>query len=398
MKKNISILLFALYFAMSGINTLYADNKPLAKIPFTTNGKQTYIEIQVNGSDEKLCFAFDTGAGGTALDRNYLAVSNITLTGEKEDMTTSVNVVQVDISTNNKINANGFEIDNIKFYIESLSHLTPSPDGKKVAGIIGYDLMKNFVTYINHDENYIELYPKGTQLFPKTKEFPFYFYEEQLPAFHATIQTFSGKNYPVRLVFDSGAGFTSNLSTNFIARHRLDKELPRVIAIPVIGGAQSSTSVNYLSSLKKFEFGDYAFSHIPVNFSTSNSGASATDSIDGVIGFDLIKRFNVVLDYEHKFLKLIPNKHYASPFDFNLTGLSFKNKDNRIVVSGVMDFSPAKKAGIREGDILTAVDGKSFASPAEVRNYLKGSFKKKKFKIERNGITMEIAVKPAKFY
>ena len=399
MKWKIQIFTYVLCLLLLAISNLYADvNKPLVRIPFTTNGRQTYLELQVNGSNEKLCFAFDTGAGGTALDKDFLASSNITLTGEKEDMTTSMNVVQVDISNNNKINFDGFEISGIKFYIESLSHLTSSPAGKKVAGIIGYDMMKNYVTYINHEEDYIELYPKGTQLYPKAKQLSFFLYEDQLPAFQATIQTESGTKYPVRLIFDSGAGFTSSLTTNFIAKHNLDSELKVKVQIPVIGGAQSSASVNYLSSLKQIGFGDYTFNRIPVNFSTTTSGASATDSIDGVIGFDLIKRFNVVLDYENKFIRLIPNKHYRSAFDFNLTGLNLRTKENQVVVAGVMDFSPAKSAGIQEGDLIISVDGKSFATSAEVRNYLKGSYKTKKFMIRRGGESLQITVKPSNFY
>jgi len=399
MRKKELMIVSVLCFLLLGINGLKAKEiKPLVRIPFTTNGKQTYLKLQVNGSKEKLCFAFDTGAGGTALDRNYLGNGNITLSGEKEEMATSSNVVQVDVSNNNKINVNGLEINDIKIYIESLSHLALSPAGEKVAGIIGYDLMKNYVTYINHEENYIELYPKGTKLYPKTKTLPFFLYENQLPAFRATIETESGNEYLVRLVFDSGAGFTSSLSTNFIARHNLESELKVKVQIPVIGGAQSSSSINYLSSLKQISFNDFTFNHIPVNFSTSTSGASATDSIDGVIGFDLIKRFNVVLDYENKFIKLIPNKLYHSPFDFNLTGLNLTTKNDQVIVVSAMDYSPAKKAGIQQGDIIVSVDGKTFVSSAELRKYLKGSFSIKKLVIKRNGELLKIALKPAKFY
>ena len=168
--------------------------------------------------------------------------------------------------------------------------------------------------------------------------------------------------------------------------------------VPVIGGAQSSASVNYLSSLQQLNFGEFMFQHVPVNFSTSKTGAMATDSIDGVIGFDLIKRFNVVLDYGNKILKLIPNKHFKTPFNVNLTGLSFRIINNNLTVSGVMDYSPAKSAGIIEGDVIVSIDGKVFGSVAEVRNYLKDSYKTKKFVIQRAGESLQILIKPANFY
>lgn len=398
-RNKIMILTCILCIILPKTSSLMAKEiKPLVRIPFITNGFQTYIELQVNGSNEKLCFGFDTGAGGTVLDRNYLTSSNITLTGEKEDLATSVNVVQVDISKNNKINANGLDIGGIKFYIESLSHMNVAPNGKKIAGVIGFDLIKNHVTYINHEENYIELYPAGTKLYSNAKELPIFLHENEVPAFYATIQTESGKTLPVRLIFDSGASFTSSLSSSFISKYDLLSDLKVKVKIPVIGGAQSSTSVNYLSSHKQLQFGDFTFNHVPVNLSTSTTGAMATDSIDGVIGFDLIKRFNVVLDYDNKIIKLIPNKHFKTPFNINLTGLSFRKENDLITVSGVMDYSPAKKAGIKEGDVIISIDKKHFTSVTDVRNYLKNSYKAKKFVIKRAGELLQISVKPANFY
>lgn len=399
MKHKILISIIVILSNFLSVTNLYSQEiKPLVRIPFTTNGKQTYLEVKINDSKESLCFVFDTGAGNTVLDKDGLSSSTITLKGEKEEMTTSSEVVQVEISTNNKINLDGFEIKGIKFYIANLSHLKPTANGKKVVGIIGFDMLKNYVSYINHEENYIELYPQGTTLYPKAKQLPFYLYEEQLPAFDATIQTENGKEYPVQLVFDSGAGFTSSLGTNFVTKHKLDSDLKVKIKIPVIGGNVSSNATNYLSSLKKISFSGFTFNHIPVNFSTTTSGALATDSIDGVIGFELIKRFNTVLDYENKIIKLIPNKYYKSPFDFNLTGLNFRIKDNQIVVSSVLDFSPAKNAGIKQDDIIISVDEKKFITPDELRNYLKNSYRIKKIKIKRDNDIMSITIKPTNFY
>lgn len=399
MKKKKLIIVSIFCFLLLGINELKAKEiKPLVRIPFITNGFQTYIDLEVNGSKEKLCFGFDTGCGGTVLDKDFLVASNIVLTGEKEDMATSVNVVQVDVSNNNNINANGLEISGVKFYIESLSHMNFAPNGKRIAGVIGFDLMKNYVTYINHEENYIELYPAGTQLFAKAKQLSFFLHEDQIPAFYATIQTNSGKTLPARLVFDSGASFTSSLSSSFIAKHNLLDDLTIKVQVPVIGGAASSKSTNYLSSHKELSFGDFLFKHVPVNLSTSSTGAMATESIDGVIGFDLIKRFNVVLDYNSKIMKLIPNKFYKTPFNINLTGLSFRKENDAIIVSGVMDYSPAKNAGINEGDVIISIDGKTFTTVAEVRNYLKNSYRNKKFVIKRDGEIHKIELRPTKFY
>lgn len=372
--------------------------EPLVRIPFVTNGFQTFIELKINGSKESLWFGFDTGCGTTVLDSNFLKKSNIVLKGQKEQLTTSTNVVEVDVSTNNQIEFGSFNLENIKFYIEDLRHISPTPAGNKVAGVIGYDLMKDYVTYINHDQSYIELYKKGTELIKTTPIIPIYLYEGQLPVVEGSVTTSGNKKKPFKFVFDSGASFTVGLGPNYINTYNLYDELKVKIQIPVIGGAASSQSINYLSSLSRISFGSFEFDNVPVNFSTSNSGALATDSVDGVIGFDLIRRFNVVLDYENMYIKLLPNKNYKKPLNFNLTGLVFKKKGDKIFISTVLEHSPAKMAGIQVGDVLLSIDKKVFASASQVRNYLKGSYKIKNIVLERNGEISTVRLKPAVFY
>ena len=97
-------------------------------------------------------------------------------------------------------------------------------------------------------------------------------------------------------------------------------------------------------------------------------------------------------------MKLIANENINVPFNFNLTGLSFRTKDNQIVISNVMNDSPAAKAGITAGDIVVAVDEKEFSGVDAVKSYLTGSYSKKNFELKRNGATIVITVQPQKFY
>lgn len=389
----ISVVFLLLSLAVKG-----NPAQSLVRIPFTSSGAHTYIKARINNSAKEYCFVFDTGAGSTVLDTQLLKEVDVEVAPEKEKMQTSVNVVETDISNNNSIEINGFKLNGIKLYIEDLSRLNTGPNGEKVAGAIGYELLKNYVSFINYQNNYIELYPQGTKLFDNAEVLPIFLYEGQLPAFSATIKTDTGKELPVNLVFDSGAGFTASLSSNLIKKYNLDKDLKTKVQVPVIGGAASSVSVNYLSSLKQLNIGDFQFDQIPVNFSTSTTGAMAQESIDGVIGMDLVKRFNVVFDYANKTMQLVANENINVPFNFNLTGLSFRVKDNQIVISNVINDSPAAKAGIAAGDFVVAIDEKEFSGIEAVKGYLAGSYSPKSFQLKRNGETLFVTVQPQRFY
>jgi predicted aspartyl protease len=392
-KILISGILFLLY-----ITAKTAETKPLVRIPFTSTGAHTYIKARINNSEKEYCFVFDTGAGSTVLDKQILKEVDVEIAPEKEKMETSVNVVETDISLNNNISVNGFNLSGVKLYIEDLSRLNTGPNGEKIAGAIGFELLKNYVSFINYQDNYIELYAPGTTIYSNAEVLPIFLYEDQLPAFRATITTESGQALPVNLIFDSGAGFTASLSSNFIKKHSLEQNLKTKVQVPVIGGAASSASFNYLSSLSQLNIGSFQFAQVPVNFSTSTSGAMSQETIDGVIGMDLVKRFNVVFDHTNKTMKLIANENIDVPFNFNLTGLSFRTKDNQIVISNVMNDSPAAKAGINAGDIVVSVDEKEFGGVDAVKNYLASSYSKKNFQLKRNGETMVVTVQPQKFY
>lgn len=397
--RKIKLIYFitGLYLIFAGAISAKNAIKPLVHIPFTTNGYQTYLELKVNNSSETVCFVFDTGCGGTVIDKSFLEQCNIKLEDTKEEMATATNVVSVDVSLNNTIHLNDFSIDSVKFFVENLSHLSTAPNGKKVAGVIGFDMLNDYVVLINHVKNYIELYPSGTKLFTTACTIPIYLYENELPAFEAKIVN-EGKELPVHFIFDSGASFTTALSSNFIANNNFEQRLKKKVQIPVIGGAESASAINYLSSLNKLQFGDFTFEDVPVNFSTSANGAMANNEIDGVIGFDLIKKFDVVLDYQNKYIRLIQNKNYKTPLNYNLTGLSLRTNDNLVTVWNVMDSSPAKNSGMIAGDNILSVDGKKFTSSAQLREYLKNSYKTKTFVVQRGEEQLTFKLKPNKFY
>lgn len=97
-------------------------------------------------------------------------------------------------------------------------------------------------------------------------------------------------------------------------------------------------------------------------------------------------------------MQLIANENINAPFNFNLTGLSFRVKDNQIVISNVINDSPAAKAGIAAGDFVVAIDEKEFSGVEAVKGYLAGSYSPKSFQLKRNGETLFVTVQPQRFY
>jgi len=79
----------------------------------------------------------------------------------------------------------------------------------------------------------------------------------------------------------------------------------------------------------------------------------------GLIGGEVLRRFNLTLDYGHKQLLLEPNDNFADASEINMSGLVLApvGVDHKTFKVVFVD-SPAIAAGIRRGDILEAIDGK----------------------------------------
>jgi C-terminal processing protease CtpA/Prc len=134
-----------------------------------------------------------------------------------------------------------------------------------------------------------------------------------------------------------------------------------------------------------------------VDFSIDEAGALADTSFSGIIGADLLYRFHVVLDYARSQMFLEKNRFFADPFEFDMSGIRFMMEGARfevLKVFSVFDGSPAALAGIREGDVVSAIDGREahlFTREA-LRNYMERHGAKVRLTVERNGKTQDVEI------
>ena len=118
------------------------------------------------------------------------------------------------------------------------------------------------------------------------------------------------------------------------------------------GGTASMT----LSVVKEIRVGPYRFRDVPVYNFKDQYGVISYPELSGILGNDLIRRFNTVLNYPQQEFYIKPNEHYADPFDYSYTGLGLSLVNNAITVTDIISDSPADKAGLKEGDIIIGVE------------------------------------------
>jgi S1-C subfamily serine protease len=101
---------------------------------------------------------------------------------------------------------------------------------------------------------------------------------------------------------------------------------------------------------------------------------SSTVSDDGTVGYGFLKNFNVIIDYERRYVWLenftgkVADDPKAEP------GIRVYQENGAYVIRAIYKGSPAETAGLKEGDRLLAIDGKSLSTvrPEDVAALIKG--------------------------
>ena len=365
MKKRILviILFFCLYnFSFSQGKFIIQNNKQSDKIKFKLINNIIAIPVEINGVT--LSFLLDTGVSKPIIF-NFLNVSDtlkikntetISLRGLGEGESVDAlkskrNIIKIGDAIN--LNQDLYAVYDV--------NLNFAPRlGFPVHGIIGYDLFKDFVVEINYSNKFLRLTQPKKYTYKKCKKcerLNLEFYNSK-PYINAEVWT-NKRIIPVKLLIDSGGSDALWLFENFALKNFV----------------LDNVNVSYPDST----FILYARKHKNRNGSLSGN---------------ILKRFNVIFDYQRAIITLKKNNLFNDEFNYNKSGIELahggmrilrelnksnikqnsttQSSNNNIILDNQYQISlkpayaivelrkdsPAEQAGLKIGDILISINGK----------------------------------------
>ncbi|HTD28854.1 MAG TPA: PDZ domain-containing protein, partial [Xanthomonadaceae bacterium] len=96
--------------------------------------------------------------------------------------------------------------------------------------------------------------------------------------------------------------------------------------------------------------------------SLQQGGFDANRYVSGNLGIGILKQYNITFDYDRRQIIFEKNHLYGTPDPFDRSGFKLIRKDAGWVVDAVYPGGPADHAGIRTGDVVSRIDGKTSAS------------------------------------
>lgn len=348
MKKEIFTVICVLL-----CNSIFSQS---AKIPFEFY-QDTYvlIKLSINNKDT-LCFYFDTGATATLVDSTVAKKIGL-IPNYEQNVSGAGGNKKYKIALNQTVNVEGnLKIDGIHIVIDDLSRLQRTL-GRKFDGIIGYSILKDFKTKIDFDFKTIELLPFSSKVnLDEYHAIDFKFGNGiPIPQFPITIMLKNNKKYTDTVFFDSGAGLSLLVNTPFKIKTNLSNEIGTTLTSKTDN--LSTQSVIQDGIIRSLQIGKFVFGEHPISLSSDKEGVSAYENYLGILGNEIISRFNIVADYSAKKIYLKPNTYFNKPFEFDLSGIKLKLESEQVTIASIFEESLAYREGIREGDVIVSING-----------------------------------------
>jgi hypothetical protein len=325
------------------------------------------VPVIINDSDT-LHFILDTGINssimtelsiGDSLSLNYLRQIKLRGLGKG-------NPIDALHSTGNNFLISGIIGYNQDLYIllQNVFNLS-SLLGTRVHGLLGYNIFKNFIVEINFSKKVITFHnPEyyDPRIRRRTVSIPLVI-ERTKPYIQGQITRSDGKIYPVKLLVDMGASHALWIDPESIDGF----DIPARNIETFLGTGLSGEIDGKIGRLEALQIGSYTFEKVITAFPDSSSfaGALGLDDRNGSLGSEILRRFQVVMDYPNQRMLLTPNKFYSDPFNMNMTGIEVESIYPGLPifqVSYVRKNSPGYRAGIRKGDEILSLNNSNIST------------------------------------
>ncbi|MEP6597770.1 MAG: PDZ domain-containing protein, partial [Ginsengibacter sp.] len=139
-----------------------------------------------------------------------------------------------------------------------------------------------------------------------------------------------------------------------------------------------------LTVIKEVKIGPYRFRRVPTYILDDEYNATSYPFLGGLLGNDILKKFNIIFNYKKREIHLLPNSHFRDRFDYSYTGMSIFFIDGKIVIDDVIPGSPADKAKLKKDDIIVSVNNNISNDINQYKDILQSGDNKVKVVILRN--------------
>lgn len=362
--------------------------KYVTTVPFVMlTGGIVIVRAALDNYKDSLNFVLDTGSGGISLDSTTAEELKVEKKLTDKTVRGIAGMKTVEFTYDHSVHLPGLTVEHLDFHINDYDILT-SAYGIRIDGIIGYSFFRRYIVSINYEKQTFDVYTPGNYKYPRGG----YLLHPQfstLPMQQLMVR--DNTNIAGKFYFDTGAGLCMLLNEDLVQDSALLRK-KRKLYPTVAEGLGGKKSMD-LTVIKEVRVGPYRFRNVPIYIFDDEYNITQYPVLGGLIGNDILRRFNVVLNYPEQEIYIRPNKHFLDSFDYSYSGLGMYIINGTITVTEIMKKSPAEAAGFKEGDIVIGVENNLSGNIQAYKTLLQNAGARIKVLISRNGDLKIITIK-----
>jgi hypothetical protein len=309
--------------------------------------RQSVFEATINGKGPFKLF-FDTGAGVNILNPEVIAQLGLTSAGHGE---------RLHGLSGGKVEARPYRADELRIGNLTLTGQTfysvpmPLPQDTQIVGAVGYELMSRLIIRADYEHQQLTLFdPERFSERVSGERLELLQDERQLVA-HLRVGKAAGD-----FVLDTGAIGKSGILVAgwFTRQNHLLRDFGRHYHGVFSGGADGNAPPASRERIRAVCFGVACVPGVVGEFSDD----TAKSQYAGRVGLELLSRFTLTIDWQHRAIYFDKAPHWDQPVVYDQTGLleNPSDKGTVLTVVDVYPHSPADKAHIKAGDRIVLIN------------------------------------------
>ncbi|CAN5657103.1 hypothetical protein BH10BAC2_BH10BAC2_01390 [soil metagenome] len=345
------------------------------------------VRATLDDHKDSLNFVLDTGSGGISLDSTTASYLNVEKKMSDKTVRGIAGIKKVEFTYNHTLNMTGISVANLDFHINDYDILT-SAYGLRIDGIMGYSFLRRYIVAIDYEKMIFEVLTPGTYKYPRGG----YLLKPQfttLPMQNITIK--DNEEITTKYYLDTGAGLCMLLNEDMVQDSSLLRSKRKLYPTEAegLGGKKAMN----LTVIREVKIGPYKFRNVPVYVFDDEFNITSYPVLGGLIGNDIMRRFNVIVNYPEQQIYIRPNRRYTDSFDYSYSGLGMYLIDGAITVTEIMKKSPAEDAGFVPGDIVLGIDNDLSGNIQRYKTLLQNAGARVKILVSRKGELIVLTMK-----
>lgn len=304
-----ALVVFIASLSAAGGNPAHSQRESAIRVPFRLERSKVIIPTSVNGSSP-LDLILDTGM---RFDGVYLFhaefADQMDTTGAAEYLVPGAGSGEPTVNImieNGTLNFGTMSVNSQRILISKSPHTQSFPTD----GVIGWNLFGHYVVEVDYDSSMIFLYDTLAFRADSTWTEVSVVMKKDLPFLKAELEAVAGDIVPITVYVD----LASSDALELLVSDSQVFSMPEGLTEQYLGTGLSGDIHGHRGRIERLSLAGHDFHLVETAFAPAGV-RSKQEGADGILGNDLLRRFNVIFDYPRSRMFFKSNGHTNEPFD-----------------------------------------------------------------------------------